>query len=400
MVTSFTIKTAIRRDKQKKNANCPLNFLIRVGGEKLRVPVKIEVDPEHWNEQSGRLKKGAPNMVSVNAVLDREEQKFKDFMHNKRMSEELVDVADVKMFYGGENRQCFYSFYAEVVSTMKIKDSTRRVYDTTLKIMKEFRPKLNFKDINLLLIQKFQHHLVTERGNSMEGTFNRHKNFKTIINQAILNDRMIKTPYDSYKIPKPKDRETFLDAEEMRTWDTLEFDRSYRYLEYPRDLYSFGHYTGTRFSDILELDETNIVEDPSNQPDQPFTYRLEYQMGKTGKAISNPLLPQAVALISKYRGAGEKLFPPIKNQNINRHLKTIAEMAGIDKNVTFHVSRHSFASVLVDNDVPILEVRDLMGHTSVKRTERYAKLKRDKVDRSMMKLENIFAQKQVLSRAS
>ncbi len=125
-------------------------------------------------------------------------------------------------------------------------------------------------------------------------------------------------------------------------------------------------------------------------------------MGKTGKFISNPLLPQALLLIEKYRGKNPdgKLFPDIKNQNINRHLKTIAAFAGIDKCVTFHVSRHSFGSILVDNEVPIIEVRDLMGHQSVKVTERYAKLNREKLDNSMMKLENAFVNRQQLNRAS
>ena len=119
---------------------------------------------------------------------------------------------------------------------------------------------------------------------------------------------------------------------------------------------------------------------------------IEMKREKTGKGISVPLLPQAMKIMEKYDNGGDKeahVLPAISNQKMNSYLKEITEIVGINKKLTHHTARKTFATtILLYNDVPIEIVSKLLGHSSIAVTQKhYAKVVNKKVSACMEKLE-------------
>lgn len=154
-----------------------------------------------------------------------------------------------------------------------------------------------------------------------------------------------------------------------------------------RDIFIFSCYTGLAYVDVekLTLDDVVIGIDGKKWI---YTFRE-----KTDGKSNVPLLPQALAIVEKYRnhprfGSQEKLLPVITNIKTNEYLKEIADICGIKKNLTFHMARHTFATtVTLTNGVPIETVSNMLGHTKITTTQIYAKVLENKVSSDMDQLE-------------
>ncbi len=151
-----------------------------------------------------------------------------------------------------------------------------------------------------------------------------------------------------------------------------------------RDVFIFQCYTGLAYSDLKELRPEHIYRGD----DGNLWIRMERQ--KTAISFSVPLLKPAIELQNKYINADRKsvyLFPVLSNQKMNDNLKIIQELAGISKNLTTHLARHSFATTItLNNDVPIETVSRMMGHTNLRTTQLYAKVLDAKIGSDMKKL--------------
>lgn len=119
---------------------------------------------------------------------------------------------------------------------------------------------------------------------------------------------------------------------------------------------------------------------------------IKGQRKKTGESYSAPLLPQAMNIIEKYRGnlraeVQGKLLPVVSNQKLNSYLKEIADLCGVDKNITFHLARHTFATtVTLSNGVPLETIGKMPGHASLRSTQVYVKVIQKKVSEDMQVL--------------
>lgn len=151
-------------------------------------------------------------------------------------------------------------------------------------------------------------------------------------------------------------------------------------------MFLFSCYTGLAYIDISKLSHEHICKGIDGK-DWLMTKRE-----KTNVLVKVPLLPQAVQLISKYKNhpsavANERLFPVISNQRMNAYLKEIADICNIRKNLTFHLARHTFATtVTLSNGVPIESVSKMLGHTSIRTTQIYAKVVEHKLSEDMQNL--------------
>ncbi len=152
-------------------------------------------------------------------------------------------------------------------------------------------------------------------------------------------------------------------------------------------MFLFSTFTGLAYSDLKNLRHSHIQE----QADGSRWIVLNRR--KTGTTSYIPLLEIPMQIIEKYKntkfaGVGGFVFKMMTNMNCNLHLKIVAQVAKIDKNITFHTARHSFAtSVCLSNGVPIESVSQMLGHLSIKTTQIYAKVTRTKINEDMTKLE-------------
>ena len=378
MAISISIKPIIRTDKLPKINNLyPIYYRIRLHGRQIKIPAKKDIALENWDNEKGRVIKNAPNANTLNDSLAKTEQDFKDYLLKNEMNGKEVAFSDVKRYFNGNRIVSFYDFFLEVLKVKKLKPNTVRVYETTYTVLKQFKTNIAFHELTPLFIKQFNHFLITVRNNQAGGIYNRHKILKCIILEAIKNDLMEKNPYVGFKIEKMSSKKTYLNIEEVERFEAIRIPDKKKHLQKVKDMFLFSCYTGIRFSDVLDLGWAHITEE-----------NIEFKMNKTGKFISIPLIDKSKAILERYRNKKNVyVFPVISNQKANKSLKSLAALAGIDKHLTFHVSRHSFASNLVAKDVQLSIVRDLLGHSSIKESEVYAKNNRTNIISAIKKLD-------------
>ncbi len=162
-----------------------------------------------------------------------------------------------------------------------------------------------------------------------------------------------------------------------------------------RDIFVFSCYTGLAYVDVLNLTKENLVTGIDGEK-WIFTKRE-----KTSTKSNIPLLPKALKIIEKYKDDpvciySNKLLPILSNQKMNAYLKEIATLAGINKTLTFHLARHTFATtVTLTNGVPIESVSEMLGHKSIRTTQIYAKVIDKKVSEDMSTLKKKLSKKNI-----
>ncbi|WP_426277694.1 tyrosine-type recombinase/integrase [Chryseobacterium sp. S-02] len=207
------------------------------------------------------------------------------------------------------------------------------------------------------------------------------KNFKKIIRLCMAHGWITKDPFLGYKAKIKAVERHFLSKEEIQMIYEKKFasDR----LNQVRDIFLFSCYTGLAYVDVKQLSKSNINIGIDGDH-WIFTHRQ-----KTDTSTRVPLLPVARELVLKYENHpqcvnSDVLFPVLSNQKMNSYLKEIASVCGINKDFTFHIARHTFATtVTLSNGVPIESVSKMLGHTNIKTTQHYAKILDKKVSDDM-----------------
>jgi integrase/recombinase XerD len=342
----------------------------------IKIPTGKEVPPEHWDEQNGKIRKTFHLSTEINVAIRSRMEEFQRFMLKQEATGKPISKDTVKDFFNNRTNLTFYQFWEQQVSLWKTqkKHNTIRGYNAVLNVLKEFRSTLQFNEINLHLIEQFDVYLREERKITINGAFGNHKCFKAIIRASIKKGYLEKDPYADFRIRSEDSKRVFLIAEELRILTTLQIEQQKipGHLEKTRDAFLFSCYSGIRFSDMEDLKWNNISG-----------HSISLMMNKTGKEVNIALIPQTRAILDKYLGvSGEspenRVFEMVMNQKSNKSLKKLTKLAGIDKNITFHCARHTFASLLLSCNTNILNIKDLLGHSSVSQTEIYAKsIKKD-----------------------
>jgi len=209
---------------------------------------------------------------------------------------------------------------------------------------------------------------------------------RKMINLAIKLDWLSKDPFASFKKHYEKVERYCLNASELDTLAKKKFkiDR----IKNVRDMFLFCCYTGLAYIDLTELKPENIVTGVDGEL-WVYTNRA-----KTDTSVRVPILPQARELMEMYYDDPRAqnngtVFPVISNQRMNGYLKEIADVCGITKTLTFHIARHTFATtVTLSNGVPIESVSKMLGHTSIRTTQIYAKVVEAKLSEDMGKLKD------------
>lgn len=269
-----------------------------------------------------------------------------------------------------------------------VAEETFYCFEYSRRLLEEFikekygRADIYLKEIKLGFIQSFHTFLITKKKMSQNTTTKHLVFLKKMMNLAIANSYLTFNPISIYKIEREKVEIDFLDQEELRK--IVNFDSTLERLERAKDMFLFGCFTGLAYIDIKTLSKENIVKDDEGR------LWIKKKRIKTGVLSRIPLLPMAKMILDKYKGK-EKLLPIQDPSDVNRYLKDIAVLCGITKNITFHTSRHTFAStVTLANNISIEVVAKMMGHTNTRMTNHYAKLVDNCIAEQMDKLTDQF----------
>jgi integrase len=208
--------------------------------------------------------------------------------------------------------------------------------------------------------------------------------FRKILNLGVRLEWLTKNPFNAYNVRFDKVERGFLTKYELKIIEKKKF--SIERLELIKDLFIFSCYTGLAYTDAINL---NLSEISIGIDGKKWIYS---KREKTQTPLKIPVLPQALEIIEKYKSNPRSvnrgtIFPMVSNQKVNGYLKEIADICEIDKNLTFHLARHTFATtVTLSNGVPIETVSNLLGHKSISTTQIYAKVLENKVSEDMNRL--------------
>lgn len=205
------------------------------------------------------------------------------------------------------------------------------------------------------------------------------KTFKTVCNYAIKLELITKNPFNKYDGKLKVKEAVFLTQDELNRIEQHSFNATR--LERVKDIFLFSCYTGYAPVDAQGLTTENLIK--NNDGD----LWIKANRAKTGTRANVPVLPTTMFIINKYDGMQKGLIPKLSNQKMNAYLKEIADVCGINKHLTWYVARHTFATtVTLGNGISLENVSAMLGHSSIKQTQHYAKVLDTSVMKDMKKL--------------
>lgn len=373
---------------------------VTVNGQRVELSVNRKIRLSKWSDKAGKLLGTKQDVKEFNNYLDVLRNKIFDIQqHLLRRDIKITAEAIKKSYLGTDEKKMMllevFQNHNEQIEMLIGKEyaiSTVKKYKTAYKHLKNFLVyKFKIKDISIdkvnhSFITNFEFYLKSVKNCNHNSTIKYIKNFKKIVIIAISNGWIDKDPFINYKsYIKTVERE-FLSKEEiqMMLFKKLHTSR----LEQVRDIFIFCCYTGLSYSDVKKLSKNDLVKGIDGE------MWIKTNRTKTNTPSNIPLLPTALMILNNYKEHievinGPVLLPVLSNQKSNAYLKEIADLCGINKNLTTHLARHTFATTItLSNGVPIESVSKMLGHKSLRTTQHYAKILDRKVSDDMAALKS------------
>jgi len=392
MRSTFKILFYIKKNAIKSNGKAPIMARITLNGEIAQFSLKCEVNPSEWNPAIGRAIGRSGSAQNLNGLLDTFRVSLTQHYREISNRESLVTAEKVRnAFLGFQSRsETLLDLFMKHTENLKVrigkdrsKDNYEKYARTTKRLAEFMKSKYNISDISLKEINhsflyEFEIYLKTIHNCGQNTTAKFMQRLRTVILIAKSNGWIHIDPYANYKFHMEKTEREFLTELELERMMQKKF--SVKRLEQVRDIFIFSCFTGLAYIDVFNLKESNIRT--------AFDENL-WIMGKrvkTGVSYRVPLMEIPKRIINKYRGdlPDGHLLPVISNQKMNAYLKEIADLCEINKNLSFHVARHSFATtVTLSKGVSIESVSKMLGHTNIKTTQIYARITDNKIQNDM-----------------
>lgn len=393
MRTKFRVVFLLRTSYKSKDGKSPIDTRIYLNGERTKLgSTGILIDPKMWDSSNGCAKGRSAEASKINSELSRiESDLYHIFRVNEFNPDLSLDLIRAEYLGEGEKSQSFLQFFDEFIERVKSEIGKTRCYASYQKfnvLKKHFvaflksrynRNDLMMNELSYKIISDLENYLLTD-GKCKHNTVMRMMgNFKTLTIRAMKLGLLKTDPYANYKIHFNKTDRGFLTDDEIKA--IMEHDFPLQRLEFVRDIFIFSCFTGLAYIDVAQLTKENIKE-----LDGRLWIMTSRQ--KTNVPSNVLLLEVPLQIIHKYEGVDPKgrLLPILTNQRMNSYLKEIADLCGIDKNLTFHVARHTFATMAISKGVPIESVSKMLGHTKISTTQIYARITNKKVERDMLEL--------------
>lgn len=406
MNAKISILFYAKRAKTSINGLVPIYMRITIDGKRLEISSKRFILPVKWNQVQGKMKGNSEEARSINSYLDILKAKVYDVQKEIVQESELVTLETLKnKLLGKEEKKRMlipifndHNKKMEQLVGKEYAKGTLGRYKTCLSHVQEFlKWKFNTSDIDIkkidyAFLNDFEFYLRTEKDCNNNSAVKYLKNFGKIIRICLANGWIDKEPYLNYTSKFNEVTRVFLNEEELQRLSDKDFKNER--LSLVRDIFLFSCYTGLAYIDTQQLTHSNInIGLDGNR--WIFTKRQ-----KTKTTSNIPLLPQTETIIEKYKNNPMclntgKLLPMLSNQKMNAYLKEIADLCGINKELAYHIARHTFATtVTLSNGVSIESVSKMLGHKNIKTTQHYAKILDSKVSQDMEQLKTILKKKE------
>lgn len=407
MDAKISILFFLKRAKVNSKGLVPIFQRITIAGKRIEKSTGKFIDPTKWSVEGAKMKGTSVEARTINSHLDILKIKVLDAERDLYTRGESITAETINNKLIGVNKRerMLIPIFEEHNRKMKeligleYAAGTYERYEISLRHTKNFLLwKYNLSDIAIdkidhAFITEYEFYLRSERKCANNTTVKYIKNFHKIVNQCLANEWLNKDPFINYKSKVREVVREYLNENEIET--IINKELYVERLEVVRDIYIFSCFTGLAYVDVKQLTADNISMGIDGEK---WIFK---DRQKTDIESRIPLLPIALEILEKYKNHPlcvnkNRLLPILTNQKMNTYLKEIAALCKINKELTFHTARHTFATtVTLTNGVPIESVSKMLGHSSIKTTQHYAKILDKKVSDDMMILRVKFANKNI-----
>ena len=394
MKSIFRVVFYLRSNYVNKEGKTSVMLRIYLNNERLSLgSTGISVKSSQWDKEKERIKGRTTEALNTNLQLDNIASGLQSIFRRIEMSD-VVSLERIKSEFLGKKEeidtlmQLFEKHNGDVAKQVGVSvgKATLQKYNVCKRHFSEFlekqykRSDLKLTELTYVVIREFDLYLRTEAGQNPNTATKTMKTFKTI---TLLGQKMgvlLHDPFMNHRFHIEPVNRGFLTDEEILL--IANKDLGISRLELVRDIFIFSCFTGLAYIDVSNLTPDHIVTLGDKQ-------WIMTQRQKTSVETNVLLLDIPKAIIAKYGGKtyrNGKLFPMLTNQKTNSYLKEIADICGIKKNLTFHLARHTFATMSLSKGVPIESVSKMLGHTNIRTTQIYARITNKKIEHDMEEL--------------
>jgi site-specific recombinase XerD len=401
-MNTFNLIFYLKRPKNYKEGSVPIYLRVTIAGKRTEFSTQRECEPDKWIIGAGKAAGTKESAKQLNTHLDALRTKVYEAQRQLMALGSEITVDAIREIISGKKPQGkmllqvfkHHNEQMEQLVGIDFSPGTMERYHTALSHTRDFilwkykSEDIEIDELNYEFVTQMEFYFKTVRKCCHNTSVKYISNVKKIVNICIKNGWLQRDPFFGYKMCKKEVIRAFLTKSEIEAvyHKTFPTDR----LTLVRDIFIFSCFTGLSYADIEKLKRSEIIVGIDGEQWISTTRQ------KTETASRIPLLPTALEILEKYRDHPKcvnqgLILPILSNQNMNGYLKEITDMVGIEKRLTFHCARHTFATtVTLTNGVPIETVSKMLGHTNLKTTQQYAKIVDIKVSEDMKLLKSKF----------
>ncbi len=395
-----SVKVVLIKEKINKKGEAPLFLRIIKDRKPKYLGLGINLPPEQWDDIKQRIRKSHPNSVRFNNFLAQKIAEAEGIAFELETEKKGISSLAIKENIKGKTPPSFLKYFGDYIEELegKNKFNTFRPAGSVLQKLKKYLKgkDLTFEEINYQFLKNYELYLRKEVGNSINTIHANLKIIRRLLNAAVREEIIEPSanPFPRYKLNWENTTKAYLTDEEIHSIEILPLPED-QVINHHRNMYIFAVYAGgLRISDLLQLKWQNF-----NGTHVTITTQ------KTKEQLSVKLPNKALEVLRKYQRPNchptDFIFPFLQNDvdyskgilllksissntaYANKNLKIIAEKAGIEKHISFHTSRHTFATRALRKGMRIEYVSKLLGHTAIKTTQVYAKIVNSELDKAM-----------------
>lgn len=396
----------LKKNETRADGTVPVLGRIRIGSSMVQFSAKVNVSEKLWDVKSGRAKGKSKAATNVNAELDNLCVAIHSAYKELQLKSDNVLALDVKNAFQGiateqdtlvKHYEYLNEKFYKNVGVNRSVDTYKR-YCVALNHLKKYLHKkykvrdMAFQALNSTFVKSFDLYLRADLGFSNHTIVNIMARLHLVIKSAMDNGLIRQDPFIDYEYISQPLVARCLSEEEFNL--ILKTPLPKDNMNLVRDVFIFSCMTGLAFSDLRNLTPEHLKQAEDG------VWWIHTARKKTGTPCHIPLMELPLQLIKKYKGISDKgrLFPMLSCSKTNINLKKIAKICGIERCLTFHQARHTYASLItLSQGVPMDTVRELLGHRDWRSTRIYAHLTQEKIGDDMVNLQSKIEGKFVLT---
>lgn len=397
--STFSILFVAQKGKLKANGKAPILARVTVNGEMVHLATRLDVDPDRWLRKECRTLGKSAEDKYINETLDNYRNVIRNKYNELFFRGEAITAMRLKSILTSRSDEAkrllvLFDEFNEDYKALVGKETTHKTYTryllTRRRLAEFMAAKYKVKDIlltdiNTKFINDFYIYLRTVDGkNGHNYHMKMIQRFRTVFKTAKDNGWVQTDPFGGFKISMEETHREHLTIDELGALMSKEMTSER--LQRVKDIFVFSCFTGLAYTDVRGLKKSEVVMGNDGR------LWIDTRRDKTKVAVYVPLLDIPRAILERYADttSHDRLLSIPANQKVNDYLKEIAAICGIDKNLTFHIARHTFATtVTLENGVALETVQKMLGHKNIRTTQVYAKMTKRRIGMEMENLADV-----------